>query len=232
MMQVAPITTTALISPKLAKARQLERTMAELWAAPTSSSIRRSRSTTRRAKKNVHGVVQRPCTGCGKCCTGCPEGAKNTLDYNYLALAERFGARCARSARSSTWRYGPNAASCCRSSITCAGTEQSSRRPISSSARGRCTPRASCSAREARSGTRPGRWSVPAISGGDALGIVYDTKTAQYPTYGPTITTTTVHWHSVCHRASSSSRTVATEPSWIASSACCARRCGSAEIAS
>lgn len=33
------------------------------------------------------------CTFCGRCMTGCPVGAKNTLDYNYLHLAERRGAR-------------------------------------------------------------------------------------------------------------------------------------------
>ncbi len=42
--------------------------------------------------QNDFGVAQKQCTGCGKCCTGCPETAKNTLDYNYLAVAERFGA--------------------------------------------------------------------------------------------------------------------------------------------
>ncbi len=33
------------------------------------------------------------CTQCGACMTGCPEGAKNTLDLNYLYLAEQLGAR-------------------------------------------------------------------------------------------------------------------------------------------
>jgi cholesterol oxidase len=32
------------------------------------------------------------CTGCGACMTGCRVGAKNTLDFNYLYLAERRGA--------------------------------------------------------------------------------------------------------------------------------------------
>lgn len=31
------------------------------------------------------------CTGCGACMTGCRVGAKNTLDLNYLYLAERLG---------------------------------------------------------------------------------------------------------------------------------------------
>ncbi len=39
------------------------------------------------------GPDRRGCTGCGACMTGCREGAKNSLDRNYLFLAERHGAR-------------------------------------------------------------------------------------------------------------------------------------------
>ncbi|MDR7276688.1 GMC family oxidoreductase [Catenuloplanes atrovinosus] len=41
---------------------------------------------------NRFGVPQRGCTYCGQCDIGCNVGAKNTLDHNYLALAERAGA--------------------------------------------------------------------------------------------------------------------------------------------
>ena len=41
---------------------------------------------------NRFGVPQRGCTYCGQCDIGCNVGAKNSLDYNYLALAERAGA--------------------------------------------------------------------------------------------------------------------------------------------
>src|SRR6185369_11015079 len=41
---------------------------------------------------NKHGVAQSGCTHCGECDIGCNIHAKNTLDLNYLALAERAGA--------------------------------------------------------------------------------------------------------------------------------------------
>lgn len=37
------------------------------------------------------GPQRRGCTACGGCMTGCRVGAKNTLDLNYLHLAERLG---------------------------------------------------------------------------------------------------------------------------------------------
>ena len=41
---------------------------------------------------NRHGVPQYGCTFVGECVIGCNQGAKNSLDYNYLAVAERAGA--------------------------------------------------------------------------------------------------------------------------------------------
>ena len=41
---------------------------------------------------NRHGVLQQGCTFVGECVIGCNQGAKNSLDYNYLAVAERAGA--------------------------------------------------------------------------------------------------------------------------------------------
>lgn len=41
---------------------------------------------------NSHGMPQRTCVHLGNCNIGCDVGAKNTLDLNYLAAAERRGA--------------------------------------------------------------------------------------------------------------------------------------------
>jgi cholesterol oxidase len=41
---------------------------------------------------NKFGALQSGCVHCGECDIGCNFGAKNTLDFNYLALAERSGA--------------------------------------------------------------------------------------------------------------------------------------------
>lgn len=41
---------------------------------------------------NKFGVPQAACVHCGECDMGCNVGAKNTLDLNYLAVAERHGA--------------------------------------------------------------------------------------------------------------------------------------------
>ena len=42
---------------------------------------------------NIHGIEQGSCVHCGNCDIGCQVSAKNTLDLNYLALAERRGAK-------------------------------------------------------------------------------------------------------------------------------------------
>ena len=44
-------------------------------------------------RPNAHGVPQRGCAFVGECVIGCNQGAKNSLDFNYLAVAERAGAR-------------------------------------------------------------------------------------------------------------------------------------------
>lgn len=44
-------------------------------------------------RPNRHGVPQRGCAFVGECVLGCNHGAKNSLDRNYLAVAEQAGAR-------------------------------------------------------------------------------------------------------------------------------------------
>ena len=39
------------------------------------------------------GPERTTCNGCGGCMMGCRHGAKNTLDLNYLYLAEKRGAQ-------------------------------------------------------------------------------------------------------------------------------------------
>ncbi len=41
---------------------------------------------------NRHGMLQRPCLGCGDCTTGCNHHSKNTLYMNYLPMARNAGA--------------------------------------------------------------------------------------------------------------------------------------------
>jgi len=45
---------------------------------------------------NVHDARRFACRLCGECIVGCQFGAKNTLDYTYLSVAQRAGAtiRC------------------------------------------------------------------------------------------------------------------------------------------
>jgi cholesterol oxidase len=51
---------------------------------------------------NKFGALQSGCLHCGECDIGCNLAAKNTLDLNYLTLAERFGADVATRAEV-TW---------------------------------------------------------------------------------------------------------------------------------
>nr|WP_221378849.1 GMC family oxidoreductase [Actinoplanes polyasparticus] len=54
------------------------------------------------------GPARTGCTECGNCMIGCKIGAKNTLDVNYLHLAERAGAVVHPSTEVSSLRPGPS----------------------------------------------------------------------------------------------------------------------------
>ncbi|ASO19699.1 cholesterol oxidase [Actinoalloteichus hoggarensis] len=50
-------------------------------------------------RPNIHGAPRRGCAFVGECVIGCNHGAKNTLDYTYLAAAENAGARAVTDAQ-------------------------------------------------------------------------------------------------------------------------------------
>lgn len=56
---------------------------------------------------NAHGVPQRGCAFVGECIAGCNRSAKNSLDHNYLAVAERHGARAVTGAEVRRIAPGP-----------------------------------------------------------------------------------------------------------------------------
>lgn len=57
---------------------------------PTRPEPRHDRHS--RSFTNAHGMLQGTCVQCGNCDIGCQVSAKNTLDLNYLAIAETLGA--------------------------------------------------------------------------------------------------------------------------------------------
>ncbi|SHH22681.1 GMC family oxidoreductase N-terminal domain-containing protein [Massilia sp. CF038] len=70
------------------KARQRAGAQVSAKALPIAVNLRRYNG-----QQNAQGVWQNPCTHCGDCVTGCPTGAKNSLDVNYLPLARNAGAQ-------------------------------------------------------------------------------------------------------------------------------------------
>lgn len=60
---------------------------------PTNITVTTSNAPPGTPIPNQAGCIQRPCTFCGDCISGCNVGAKNTLVYNYLPLAKRAGAQ-------------------------------------------------------------------------------------------------------------------------------------------
>ena len=60
--------------------------------SPTPATHRMPSSAISRQAPNLHGRGRLTCRLCGECDIGCNDGAKNTLDYNYLSRAADAGA--------------------------------------------------------------------------------------------------------------------------------------------
>jgi cholesterol oxidase len=144
---------------------------------------------------NRFGVEQSGCTHCGECDIGCNVGAKNTLDMNYLAVAERAGAevatRCevthiARDGDRYVVHYqdhqsGAVARITAPAVFVCAGAINSTELLLRSRDHYRTLPDLS-------------EWLGRRYSAnGDFLAFAFDTQAMDDPGRGPTITTALVY---------------------------------------
>lgn len=147
------------------------------------------------ATPNVHGVLQRGCTFTGECVLGCNQGAKNTPDLNYLAVAERHGAVAVLGAEVTGLSPGDGRWAVTYRDEPAAGRERevvAARVFLAAGAVG--TTELLLRARDVAR-TLPG---LPGTLGhgfsgnGDFLSFVRGDRTDLEPDRGPTITTTTV----------------------------------------
>jgi cholesterol oxidase len=92
MLEVAPITQAALGLP--AKTLRMQEAARQLGRSDQliHPNLAVDFAPPRVEHRNRFGVAQEGCQYCGECIIGCNVLAKNTLDLNYLALAERGGA--------------------------------------------------------------------------------------------------------------------------------------------
>jgi cholesterol oxidase len=148
------------------------------------------------AHRNKFGVEQSGCTYCGECDIGCNVMAKNTLDLNYLALAEQHNAdvaplseavRIERDGTGYKVTFKNHAAGSAESAIAartvflCAGAVNSTELLL------RCRD---------EFGTLPAlsaRLGQGYSGNGDFLAFAFDTATPFAPSNGPTITTGIVY---------------------------------------
>jgi choline dehydrogenase-like flavoprotein len=151
----------------------------------------------RRNGANAHHKQQGACIQCGACCMGCPQRAKNTLDYNYLAIAEEHGARVRtqcevleieREGRRYRVHYVDHLTAsreCVETQFLflCAGTVHTTRLLAAAKLN------LGDDERERKLKARIGLGYWP---NADAIGVVFDTKHPQHPSWGPAITAATV----------------------------------------
>lgn len=184
-------------APELPKRRQLEGAFAALGRGTGRGTFRPPLAIRQADGPNpASGLPMRACTGCGACITGCPERAKNTLDWNYLALAERHGARVltqhevVRIARvaDGDMRFRVDVLDhlaarprqfLARDLFLCAGSVHSTRLL------------ATAELGEDPAGVKA-RVGVGYSPGADSIGVVFDTTEPSHPEQGPTITTALV----------------------------------------
>jgi cholesterol oxidase len=148
------------------------------------------------AHRNKFGVEQSGCIYCGECDIGCNVIAKNTLDLNYLALAEQHGADVAplseavRIERDGTGykvtfkNYAARAAEsaiAARTVFLCAGAVNSTELLLRCRDEFKTLPALSARLGQGYSGN------------GDFLAFAFDTATPFAPSNGPTITTGIVY---------------------------------------
>lgn len=153
--------------------------------------------------ENRFGVRQAGCTHCGECDFGCNVGAKNTLDVNYLALAERHGTEVKPLCEVSHISRGGDGyvvhyrdlGSDTSHQITapavfvCAGAINSTELLLRSRNRGGL-PDLSARLGHSYSGN------------GDLPGLVFGTRQAVHPSQGPTITTGLLYDDRAAHNRS------------------------------
>ncbi len=148
------------------------------------------------AHRNKFGVEQSGCIYCGECDIGCNVMAKNTLDLNYLALAEQHGAdvaplseavRIERDGTGYKVTFKNHAARAAESAIAartvflCAGAVNSTELLLRCRDEFKTLPALSARLGQGYSGN------------GDFLAFAFDTATPFAPSNGPTITTGIVY---------------------------------------
>lgn len=147
------------------------------------------------ATVNVFGAEQAGCTQCGECDVGCNVGAKNTLDMNYLRIAEAAGAKVYTDAEVThihaieggyavTWkdhsRNGKEVVQTAERVFVCAGAVRSTQLLLRCRADGGLP----------QVGNMLGwRYHVNA----DTIAFAFETEEAWSPTQGPVITTALLH---------------------------------------